>query len=154
MKDIYCVIKVYEQLIAEVTVIRDAIENAHLNVRGSNFYSYHLLFEQVGNDLDSAITVDELGERIGALDVSYNIPVSTLKAVNSSKILQSYGDIPVSHDGYTLNCYLINAIKLLVNLLCESSQYLTSLCANTDANKLQEYEYKISHLLYLLQSQC
>ena len=153
-ENVYCVIKVYEQLIAEITVLKDAIQNAHLNVRGNNFYSYHLLFERVGNELDTAITVDELGERIGALDVSYIIPASTLKAVNSSKILSSYGDIPASHDGYTLNCYLINAIKLVVGLLCDSSQYFTSLGENADANKLQEYEYQVNHLLYLLQSQC
>lgn len=147
------VIEIYKQLIAEVTILRDAIESCHLNVRGLNFYQYHLLFERIGDDLDSAITVDELGERIGSIDNSAIIPVSTALAVKSSQILQTYGDVPVSKEGNVLTTYLVNCVTYLANLLCQASDYLVSIGADSDANKVQEYEYKVRHLLYLLLSQ-
>ena len=41
-ENVYCVIKVYEQLIAEITVLKDAIQNAHLNVRGIDSLTVNL----------------------------------------------------------------------------------------------------------------
>jgi DNA-binding ferritin-like protein len=150
---ISAIVDIYSQLISEVTVLSIDYESAHLNVRGENFYQYHLLFERTGNDLNSAIDVDSLGERIGSLDSRYIIPVSTALAAKNSQIIQQLGDIPVTQDAKTLLDYLIKATEFLVNFCYTSANYLISIGANTDANKLQEYEVNIGHNLYLLNAQ-
>ena len=150
---ISAIVDIYSQLISEVTVLSIAYESAHLNVRGENFYQYHLLFERTGNDLNSAIDIDSLGERIGSLDSRYIIPVSAALAAKNSQIIQQLGDIPVTQDAKTLLDYLINATEFVANFCYTSANYLTSIGANTDANKLQEYEVNIGHNLYLLNAQ-
>ena len=150
---ISAIVDIYSQLISEVTVLSIAYESAHLNVRGENFYQYHLLFERTGNDLNSAIDVDSLGERIGSLDSRYIIPVSTALAAKNSQIIKQLGDIPVTQDAKVLLDYLINATEFVVNFCYTSANYLISIGANTDANKLQEYEITIGHNLYLLNAQ-
>ena len=150
---ISAIVDIYSQLISEVTALSIAYENAHLNVRGENFYQYHLLFERTGNDLNSAIDVDSLGERIGSLDSRYLIPVSTVLAAKNSQIIQQLGDIPITQNAIQLLEYLIAATEFLVKFCYTSANYLLSIGANADANKLQEYEITVGHNLYLLNAQ-
>lgn len=150
---ISAIVDIYSQLISEVTVLSAAYENAHLNVRGDEFYQYHLLFERTGNDFNSAISVDELGERINSLDSRYLIPVSVVLAAKNSQIIQQIGDIPVTQSAVQLLDYLIRATEFVVKFCYTSANYLVSIGATADANKLQEYEINIAHNLYLLNAQ-
>lgn len=150
---ISAIVDIYSQLISEVTVLSIAYESAHLNVRGDDFYQYHLLFERTGKDLNSAIDVDSLGERIGSLDSRYIVPVSAVLAAKNSQIIQQIGDIPVSQSASVLLDYLISATEFLVKFCYTSANYLLSIGASADANKLQEYEITIAHNLYLLNAQ-
>lgn len=146
------VISIYSQLLSDVAVLSTAYKSAHLNVRGDDFYQYHLLFERVGNDFDNAIDIDKIGERIGSIDNMCIIPVSVALATKNSQIIKQCGDIPASQSPRLLIDYLIKATCFLVDFCCTSSKYLASIGANTDANKLQEYEINIAHNLYLLKS--
>lgn len=51
--------------IASIQALASITYNAHLNVKGINFYQGHLLFERLTNDLTA--TIDPLAERVTAL---------------------------------------------------------------------------------------
>jgi starvation-inducible DNA-binding protein len=71
------------KLLAETYAIYLKTQNFHWNVKGTEFFSLHLLFEKQYNELAEAL--DEIAERIRALDYPVDATFTALAKASSIK---------------------------------------------------------------------
>jgi starvation-inducible DNA-binding protein len=76
-------------LLADYQVLYQKLRNYHWNITGENFFELHLKFEELYNGV--AVTVDDIAERIRALDAK---PHSTLKAQLAAARLSEDDTVP------------------------------------------------------------
>lgn len=77
------------QLLADYQVFYHKLRNYHWNVRGPMFFDLHAKFEELY--LDAAEHVDELAERVQALDGK---PISTMRGALDAARLKEDGGSP------------------------------------------------------------
>ena len=79
------VVKILNQTLASTLDLKTQTKQAHWNVKGMNFYSLHLLFDEMASELEEF--VDMVAERITALG---GTPLGTARIAGANSILSEY----------------------------------------------------------------
>ena len=96
------------ELMANYVVFYQNSKGFHWNVKGKEFFTLHIKFEELYNDLFAKI--DELAERVLALGAKPNYRFSEL--INVSKIKESNED----SDGIRMVEEVLNAFQVLLTM--------------------------------------
>lgn len=79
------VCEILNQALATTLDLYSQVKQAHWNVKGLQFYSLHLLFDEIAGEVDAY--VDDIAERITALA---GTPLGTARSAAANSILPEY----------------------------------------------------------------